>query len=603
MFVPRPSERYGVCPSLSRFQGLPWKAAPPYSGHGSDVQKVKSQFSVVWGFLWSVLWPPFSVCSLHVAPSFHGRRNKRKRVVAPGPGPRCYLVPQALPAHRRTPTTWGLQAAINHDRSRSPRARTSSTSSLPALREDAPFRTSRGRGALPPLATPSERDEALAKLQEDFYSAAHRRTMAWKWQTIVTALGKWPFQPFPPTIDKIMALGAALKMGGYASAEAYLFYYRTSAERKGFAFDTVMNRALGDVLRSCKRGRGGTSKPTPLPLLRLHELDLHRDDPWTAEGPLGPGCAITLGAWFLAREVELSTARAALVELDVDTKGHPLVRWRLPASKNDQEAVGVARAHGCACSGSLASCPWHAAHFQLRRLRARFPERFDGDAPHLDLPLFPDAQGRVVTKDAMTATIRTAAEKLGVRLDAADGSARVSGHSLRVSGAQGLARAGVDTWAIQLLGRWGSATVLEYVQAVPLELSSSWARAAAIRQSLDEKLTQQNLHLPVREGCAAVPVVGVVAEGAALQEALDAERRCASEAEGADVFVLSEGRIWHRATPAGRAGPSQAWSSVCGWRYAGREVQNTSALPRDLCYKNLCARCLPALRAELKQRT
>ena len=50
MFVPRPSERYGVCPSLSRFQGLPWKAAPPYSGHGSDVQKVKSQFSVVWGF-------------------------------------------------------------------------------------------------------------------------------------------------------------------------------------------------------------------------------------------------------------------------------------------------------------------------------------------------------------------------------------------------------------------------------------------------------------------------------------------------------------------------------------------------------------------------
>ena len=312
---------------------------------------------------------------------------------------------------------------------------------------------------------------------------------------------------------------------------------------------------------------------------------------------------MTLGAWFLAREVELSTARAALIELDVDAKGLPLVRWRLPASKNDQEAVGVARAHGCACTGSLTSCPWHAAHLQLRRLRARFPARFDGEVPHLDLPLFPDTEGKVVTKDSMTTTIRTAAAKLGVRLDAADGSSRVSGHSLRVSGAQGLARAGVDTWAIQLLGRWGSATVLEYVQAVPLELSAAWARSATMRQSLEEKLARQNVQPPARDDLAAVPVVGSVEDGAALHDALESERRGASEAEGAEAFVLSEGRIWHRVTAAGRAGPSQSWSAVCGWRYAGREVQNLPALPRVLCYKNLCARCLPALRGELKQRT
>ena len=471
------------------------------------------------------------------------------------------------------------------------------------MREDAPFRTGRSRGSLPSLATPVERDEAIQKLREDFYSAAHRRTMTWKWQTILNALGKWSFTPFPPTVDKLVALGAALKMGHYASAESYIFFYRSEAERKGFAFDPVLNRTLGDVLRSCKRGRGGVCKPTPLPLLRLHELDLQNDEPWCPDGPVGPGCAVTLGAWFLAREIELSTARAALVEMDVDARGAPIVRWRLPASKNDQEAIGVARAHGCACTGALTSCPWHAARLQLQRLRARFPDRFDGDAPHIDLPLFPDLQGKVVTKDAMTQTIRIAAEKLGVRLDAADGSSRVSGHSLRVTGAQGLARAGVDTWAIQLLGRWGSNTVLEYVQAVPLELSAAWARSAAQRQTLEERVLQGPLPPLTRDVLKEIPVVGGVDNGAALQEALEEEQKCTQSGEGDDNFILSESRIWHRVTPAGRSGPSHAWSAVCGWKFAGREVKYLPELPPNLCYKNLCARCLTALRGSLKQST
>ena len=503
--------------------------------------------------------------------------------------------------HRRAPSTWGLQAALSSSRSRSPPSRPSASSGLPAMREDAPFRVGRSRGSLPSLSTPDERDDAINKLREDFYSAAHRKAMSWKWQTILKALSKWSFAPFPPTVDKLIALGAALKMGQYASAEAYVYFYRSEAERKGFAFDSILNKTVSDVLRSCRRGRGGVCKPTPLPLLRLHELDLMEDEPWCPDGPLGPGCAVTLGSWFLAREVELSTARAALVELDVDANGASVVRWRLPASKNDQEATGVARAHGCACSGSLTSCPWHAARLQLQRLRARFPDRFDGDNPHLDLPLFPDVQGRVVTKEAMTATIRLAAEKLGVRLEAADGSSRVSGHSLRVTGAQGLARAGVDTWAIQLLGRWGSSTVLEYVQAVPLELSAAWARSAARRMTLEERVAQGPLPPLTREVLAEVPVVGDIDNGSALQEAFNDERKNSQPSDDHDAFVLSEGRIWHRVTPGGRSGPSQAWSAVCGWKYAGREAKNSAALPEALCYKNMCARCLPALRSSLKQ--
>ena len=50
---------------------------------------------------------------------------------------------------------------------------------------------------------------------------------------------------------------------------------------------------------------------------------------------------------------------------------------------------------------------------------------------------------------------------------------------MRVTGAQGLARMGLDLWAIQLIGRWGSETVTEYIRAIPLERAVAWAARAA----------------------------------------------------------------------------------------------------------------------------
>ena len=383
---------------------------------------------------------------------------------------------------------WASATAPSSSRSRPSSTQGRPQLGLPGLRDDAPSRSARSRGSLPPLADPFERDEAIRELQDDVYSASTRRALGWKWKTVVSALGRWGLEPFPPTQQKLLALGAALKAGKYSTAESYLLLYKTSAERQGHIFTPALSRTLTDTIRSCVRGRGGPVKPLALPLLRLHELGLDEDGPWNTGGPVGPTCALVAGAWFLTREVELSCARAALIEFDVDADNLPLVRWRLPASKNDQEALGVARAHGCSCVNSLGSCPWHALRCQLDRLRRLFPSSFADDQPCITLPLFPDIHGKVVEKDAMTETIRIGAGRLGVPLEASDGSARVSGHSLRVSGAQGLSRAGVDAWAIQLLGRWGSSTVLDYIQAVPLELSSTWARAAAKQKTLEEIL-------------------------------------------------------------------------------------------------------------------
>ncbi len=82
----------------------------------------------------------------------------------------------------------------------------------------------------------------------------------------------------------------------------------------------------------------------------------------------------------------------------------------------------------------------------------------------MDLPLFPTITGVAVKKADMVATIVAAATKLGTPLTTEDGKERVSGHSLRATGAQGLVSIGIDTWTVQLLGRWGTAAVLGYTR-------------------------------------------------------------------------------------------------------------------------------------------
>ena len=68
---------------------------------------------------------------------------------------------------------------------------------------------------------------------------------------------------------------------------------------------------------------------------------------------------------------------------------------------------------------------------------------------------------------------------MGLEIASADGSERITGHSLRVTGARGLATLGVDTYAIQLLGRWGSGVVLRYVKAAAVSSAAAAARAAS----------------------------------------------------------------------------------------------------------------------------
>ena len=77
----------------------------------------------------------------------------------------------------------------------------------------------------------------------------------------------------------------------------------------------------------------------------------------------------------------------------------------------------------------------------------------------------------------MTDTIGHAALLLGTPLSSPGLAEQVTGHSLRATGAQGFAKAGLDEWSIQLLGRWGSKAIRGYTRGAALEKSSAWAKA------------------------------------------------------------------------------------------------------------------------------
>jgi len=316
------------------------------------------------------------------------------------------------------------------------------------------------------------------------YAASSRASITGRRNCIKRLLAEWGEAPYPATAEKLRHLGAGLHAGSFRSAATILSQYKVDGERRGECFTPEMARLIADVGRACRRGQGPPVRAAPLPLERLGELP-GGADPWVPGGPVGPRNAIVVGAWWLLREVEAANLRAALVTIAATTV--PTATLSLPASKSDAAARGVTRSQACLCTGApRADCPVHSAWDQQLILQRLFSQRFVGGRPAMDLPLFPSSAGAAVTKQAFTATILHAASLLNVPLSNREGTLRVSGHSLRPTGAQGLARLGLDVWAIQLLGRWGSGSVMEYVRESAASPEAAISRRNLLGQSLHD---------------------------------------------------------------------------------------------------------------------
>lgn len=89
---------------------------------------------------------------------------------------------------------------------------------------------------------------------------------------------------------------------------------------------------------------------------------------------------------------------------------------------------------------------------------------------------------------------------------------QIIGHTLRPSGAQRMARLGVEYYKIQLFCRWGSDTILRYLREVPMEGSDQWMNEAESKPSLEE-ITEQLAHLvPAEKGINRDQVLELVTE-------------------------------------------------------------------------------------------
>ena len=200
-------------------------------------------------------------------------------------------------------------------------------------------------------------------------------------------------------------------------------------------------------------------------------------------------------------------------------------------------------------------------------------------------------------------TIVEAGRLLGLARSAPDGSERITGHSLRVTGAQGLVMRGWDLWTVQLHGRWGSDVIKRYARDSSLNAAAS-GLGPANRQGLDleavvaavlRKVQPLERVRPatVQSAVCLSPVAGAppLAEVAAQ---LESQRYLQVEPEPCPARLVLNTRsgTYHRLVDASVS------SAACGWSYRTNPhamVPDVEAGPKSGI--QLCSRCWPSLRA------
>ena len=280
--------------------------------------------------------------------------------------------------------------------------------------------------ALRAISAPAARAEAIDELHTEFFASTSRDSRAQReatWSELARAGGfddPWDLSP-----ALVSTVGAGLRRRGYRSASAYFTVaVQKFIEKQGVLTDELPLH-LRRVRRACNRGRGPDKHAGALPLGRLAETGAG-DEPWSPGGPCAPQRALLVGAWWLLREIEMAGAKLG----HVSYLASGAIALLLPISKADPEARGATRAHICTCKLDIpaACCPRCGLSAQVEFARAE-GERVGLPPPASEWPLFPGRGGSVPTKAGVVATIREAAQRLGLQLQEHNGAERFSGHS------------------------------------------------------------------------------------------------------------------------------------------------------------------------------
>ena len=280
---------------------------------------------------------------------------------------------------------------------------------------------------------------AVKELVDGVYTVTARKSAQARVDWWTARAVKRGLQPFPLDAAKLTLAGALLKKGAYRSASQYLYTLKKQHVSTGGAWGPELCSLFKDVKRSCARGRGGPRQADALPL-----GNGVGQRPYVGSILVNAEASLVVGIWWMLREIELANLEKGDILFTKGT-GCGVATLRVSASKTDWQAKGVSRHHGCACPSYW--CPVRAA-------KALWTST--GDDAHS--PLVQTLQDRTPTKAMVCQEIKLWAKHLGAQ----DGS--YTGHSLRTTGAQRLAAAGVSEEKIRLFGRWTSTAMLKYVR-------------------------------------------------------------------------------------------------------------------------------------------
>ena len=291
-----------------------------------------------------------------------------------------------------------------------------SRTAFPPMRKLARGRDKLARGSGEPLSA-GERKAAMDEVFKDIHAASTLKPQESKLRTIRKFLAYLGLPLVPFTTEVEYALGAALKWAKYRTVNLYLYMARATAEGRGAEISRVTQRAMTDVIRSCKQGLGQAKSCEGL-VLEIFPTLPGGSKAWSSGGPWRPRAALILGSWWVLREVEFAGAELRSVTFNTVQKS---ASWTLPASKADPTALGETVSHGCCCSmeahrqGANPLCPYHLLLRHVTAYFGKLSHRFDRHGwAKMGFPLFPDQHGGVCIKYGVTVTIQKAAQ-LGSR--------------------------------------------------------------------------------------------------------------------------------------------------------------------------------------------
>ena len=153
---------------------------------------------------------------------------------------------------------------------------------------------------------PKADEEAIANVLRDTHAATSRKSirgrLVW-WEAKAKRRG---LDLYPLDAEKLQLAAGLLKMGRYRSAGQDLYTIKKAHVQRGYRWGPDLDMLLGDLRRSCTRGLGGSKRAAPVQLGQEQLRDSWNETAW----PRGLE-AISVGCWWLLREIELANLTGA----------------------------------------------------------------------------------------------------------------------------------------------------------------------------------------------------------------------------------------------------------------------------------------------------